>query len=120
MLKDLSVCLGGSAGVRRIKLDNSLLLVYDEDDPVYRGNINTILPNMGLGITLSYQDWFLSFSSPSIFTSIFTYKNDYDIVYKRRLNSYINFGRRNINLKQIEGLKMNTAVLMSSTAGAPL
>tara|TARA_B110000967_G_C18806739_1_gene521410 strand:- start:254 stop:1132 length:879 start_codon:yes stop_codon:yes gene_type:complete len=119
-LKDLRVSLGVSGGVRNIKLDNSLLLVYDKDDPVYTGNTNTILPNVGLGITLNYQDWFLSLSSPSIFTSIFTYKNDYDVVYKRRLNSYINFGRRNINLKQLEGLKMNTAVLMSSTSGAPV
>lgn len=119
ILKDLRVSLGISGGVRNIKLDNSVLLLYDQDDPVYRENINTILPNMGLGITLNYQDWYLSLSSPSIFTSIFTYKNDYDIVYKRRLNSYINFGKRNINIKQVEGLKMNTALLMSSTSGAP-
>lgn len=119
-LKDLKLSLGISGGLRNIKLDNSLLLVYDKDDPVFRENINTILPNMGLGITLNYHDWFMSFSSPSVFTSFFTYKNDYDIVYKRRLNSFLNIGRRNIDLNQIEGLHMDTAVLIASSLGAPI
>lgn len=115
----IRVSLGISGGIRTIKLDNSLLNVYNINDPVFKGNINTVLPNMGIGMSMFYQDWFLSLSSPSIFTSVFTYQNDYDIVYKRRLNTYFNIGKKNISLKKIDSLTMTSSLLVAKTSGAP-
>jgi type IX secretion system PorP/SprF family membrane protein len=115
----LFVDLGVSGGIRTIKLDNSLLNVYDQGDPVYSGNLNTIFPNLGLGASMRYNNWFFSISSPSIFASVFTYRNDYDIVYKRRIHTYINIGRKDIELKRIDGVRMTTSLLYVNAPGAP-
>ena len=115
----LFVDLGIAGGIRTIKFDNTMLNIYDQGDPVYNGNFNSVFPNMGLGVSLRYDNWFASVSSPSIFTSVFTYKNDYDIVYKRRLHTYINLGRKNIALKKVEGLSMDASLLFVNAKGAP-
>lgn len=115
----LFVDLGVSGGIRTLKFDNTMLNVYDKGDPVYSGNLNTIFPNMGLGVSMRFENWVASISSPSIFTSVFTYRNDYDIVYKRRMHTYINVGRKNISLNKVDGLSMAASLLYVNAAGSP-
>ena len=118
-VENLFIDMGISGGIRTIKLDNTMLNVYDNSDPVYSANLNTIFPNMGLGISMRYNHWFLSISSPSIFTSFFTFKNDYDVVYRRRMHTYVNVGRKNITLSNVDNLSMEAFLLYVSAPGAP-
>lgn len=116
-LNDKVFSFGMQAGVSLLREDNSKLNLPDDqrDDPAFQSDLNTSKPNIGVGVILKSERYFVGISVPRLLNSSFSNQGeDFDLYNQHfyMLGGYVfNMGTR---------LRLKPSVLLKSVKGAPL
>ena len=108
--------LGINAGVQILNIDWSKGIYQDDQDPLFRENLNTTRPIFGAGAFYYSTNWYVGISSQNLFNS--QIYNDKDDVVTDRKSQYYLMGGYVFDLS--ENLKFKPAFLTKHVAGAPI
>lgn len=114
--EDVTLSFGAKGGFSYYNLDEDLFTDPNVlQDPFFREQFNRWTPNVGAGLYLSSQDWYLGFSAPKLINND---HNDYsDYVALERVHYYLTGGYVfDLN----DTWKLRPTALAKYTQGAPL
>jgi type IX secretion system PorP/SprF family membrane protein len=75
----MNLSLGLSLGLLQYRLDHTVIIPYDDNDPIFNsGILSTVVPTASFGAYLKAQDFYVSFAAPQILSSSFNVKDDLD------------------------------------------
>lgn len=116
-LNDMVFSFGMQAGVSLLREDNSKLNLPPNqmDDPAFQNDLNTSKPNIGVGVILKTERYFVGVSVPRLLNSSFNNQGEDFELYNQHfymLGGYVfNVGTR---------LRLKPSVLLKSVKGSPL
>jgi type IX secretion system PorP/SprF family membrane protein len=113
----LKLSFGMKGGLQLLNVDYNKLRTQNSNDPSLNENINSrITPNIGAGIYVYNDDWYLGFSAPNLLST-----KHYNKVSVSTLSSTSHLyltGGMNFNIN--EDIKFKPAFLLKSVVGAPV
>jgi type IX secretion system PorP/SprF family membrane protein len=112
----LNLSFGMKGGVQLLNVDYTKLTTQNPNDPSLNENINSrIKPNIGAGIYVYNNDWYVGFSAPNLLST--KHYNRASVSTVTSATHYYLTGGMNFNVN--ENTKFKPAFLISSVAGAP-
>ncbi len=113
----LNLSFGIKVGLQLLDVDFSKLSTSDTNDISLENNIDSrISPNVGTGLYLYNNDWYLGVSSPNILST-----QHYNNITTSQVNSRTHFyviGGRNYEINS--NFKFKTAFILKAVSGAPI
>lgn len=75
----MNLALGLSLGLLQYRLDHTVIIPFDDGDPVFNsGILSSVVPTASFGAYLHGQDFYVSFAAPQILSSSFNVTDDLD------------------------------------------
>jgi type IX secretion system PorP/SprF family membrane protein len=75
----MNLSLGLSLGLLQYRLDHTVIIPFDDGDPVFNsGILSSVVPTASFGAYLHGQDFYVSFAAPQILSSSFNVTDDLD------------------------------------------
>jgi type IX secretion system PorP/SprF family membrane protein len=112
----LRLNFGMKGGLQLLNVDYTKLTTQNPNDPSLNENINSrITPNIGAGIYVYNNDWYVGFSAPNLLSTKHYNKASVATV-SAATHLYLTGG---MNFKINENTKFKPAFLISSVVGAP-
>ncbi|MBL7858395.1 MAG: type IX secretion system membrane protein PorP/SprF [Cyclobacteriaceae bacterium] len=121
-LKKYTLSFGLQAGILNYRSDNAELNPYDPSEFLFASNQNVIAPNLGAGIILKSESFFLGISIPRMLTSTATYvtmDNPNDEIEGALYNKHI-YGTVSYVFFLSERVRFKPSMLVKAVKGAPV
>jgi type IX secretion system PorP/SprF family membrane protein len=112
----LKLALGIKAGATFHDVGLTGLELQDEGDPFFSENINNTYPNVGAGLFLYSDSYYLGFSVPNLLNSVHLDENG--LKYGNETNHF--FGTAGYVFQISENIKLKPSVLVKGAFDAPL
>jgi type IX secretion system PorP/SprF family membrane protein len=112
----LYLSFGMKGGIQLLNIDYTKLTTQNPNDPSLNENINSrITPNIGAGIYVYNNDWYVGFSAPTLLST--KHYNRASVATVTSATHYYLTGGMNFNVN--ENTKFKPAVLVKSATGVP-
>ncbi|HEY5690158.1 MAG TPA: type IX secretion system membrane protein PorP/SprF [Cyclobacteriaceae bacterium] len=115
-LEDATFSFGMQAGVINFKSDFSKLNLADGGDPAFTGNENLSKPNIGAGVALKSERYFVGLSVPRLLST--TFKSSMGEQFDLYNQHFYLFGAYVFNMGT--RIRLKPSVLFKSVKGSPL
>ena len=113
----LDFSFGIKGGLQLLNVDYTKLIIQNPNDPSIFHNINSrITPNIGAGMYLFNQDWYVGLSMPNLLSTKHYNEKKVSLV-SRAVHFYLLGG---INFYLNDNLKMKPTFLLKNTSTSPL
>jgi type IX secretion system PorP/SprF family membrane protein len=112
----LKLALGLKAGATFHDVGLTGLELQDEGDPFFSENINNTYPNIGAGLFLYADNYYLGFSVPNLLNSVHLDENG--LKYGNETNHF--FGTAGYVFQLSENIKLKPSVLVKGALDAPI
>ena len=115
--KGLNLSFGMKGGFQYLNVDFNKLTIQNPNDPYLEGNINSrFSPNVGAGVYLYNNNWYLGLSSPSLLSTEH-YKNS-KVSKVSNASHYYFVGGKNFTVN--DAIQVKPAFLVRGVTGAPI
>ncbi len=115
-LEDVTFSFGMQAGVINFQSDFNKLNLADPGDPAFAGNENLSKPNIGAGVALKSERYFVGLSVPRLLST--TFKSSMGEQFDLYNQHYYLFGGYVFNMGT--RIRLKPSVLLKSVKGSPL
>ena len=115
-LEDMTFSFGMQAGVINFKNDASQLNLANGGDPAFTGNENLSKPNIGAGVALKSERFFVGLSVPRLLST--TFKSSMGDQFDLYNQHYYLFGAYVFNMGT--RIRLKPGILLKSVKGSPL